>query len=235
MAEEIINKEGKLVDIGVVPSYPNTNLGYTHIGNKETSYEGVKLYDFLGHTEKPDYYTAEKYIQSGEYLWHANYYMWTPSKFLEAYAGLAPEMHQHLKAIADAVGTSDENKVIKKEYSQIEKVAFDYAITEKISKNKVIIIKAEFYWSDVGMWHTVKQLQEENSEDNVTKGEHVNIDSKNCLIYSTTKNKLIGTLGLEDMIIVDTDDALLVVKKSRDSEVKKIVEQIKEKGREDLL
>lgn len=234
VAEEIIKEKGQLVDIGVVPLFPNTNLGYTHIGKNATRHEGITLYDFLGHTEKPKYETAKKYIESKEYLWHASYYMWTPAKILEAFASLAPDIHKHLKAIADAWETGKQKKVLEEEYSQIEKISFDYAIMEKIPHDQVLIIKADFFWSDIGMWGSVKKLQEENAEDNVVKGEHVIIDSEDCLIYGK-KDKMIATLGLKDIVIIDTDDALLVADKSRDFEIKKIIEKLTEEGREDLL
>lgn len=234
VAEEIIREQGKLVDIGVVPAFPNTNLGYTRIGKKKTNHEGITLYDFLGHTEKPDLKTAKKYLESGEYLWHASYFMWTPRKFLEAFSELAPQMFRHLKAIAKAIGTANEQAIIKREFSQIERVSFDYAVMEKIAKDQVLIIKADFFWSDIGMWQAVKKLQEENKEDNVVKGDHLSIDCEDCLIYGR-KKKMIATLGLKDVVIIDTDDALLVADKSRDFEIKKIIEKLKEEGREDLL
>ena len=126
------------------------------------------------------------------------------------------------------------NKVLEEEFSQIEKISFDYAIMEKIPHDQVLIIKADFFWSDIGMWGAVKKLQEENPEDNVVKGDHVSIDSEDCLIYGKNK-KMIATLGLKDVVIVDTDDALLVADKSRDFEIKKIIEKLEEEGREDLL
>lgn len=234
VAEKIILSEGKMVDIGVVPTFPNTNLGYTHVGTTVETVDGIPVRAFLGHTEKPPLEVAKKYFQDGSYLWHASYYMWTPKKFLEAFQTYAPGMYEDLMTIHQALGTEDEQRVIQEVFSHIERISFDYAITEKMNPDDVRILPAQFHWSDVGAWTVVKHEQEENPEDNVTKGENISIDTENCLMY-TREGKTIATIGLKNMVIVDTEDALLICPMDRDQEVKKIVELLKEKGRDDLL
>ncbi len=230
VADKTIRETGKMLDIGVVPTFPNTNLGYTHVGEKIAEEDGVEIWTFQGHTEKPPYDVAEKYIESGEYLWHASYYMWTPRKFLEAFKNYQPEMSMRLSAIAESADKSEREK----HFCALEKISFDYAITENMDPSDVLIIPAPFVWSDVGQWRVVKEHQEENPGDNVTKGNTVSIDTEDCLIYSK-KDKVIATVGLKGMIIVDTDDALLICPKNRDQDVKKIVELLKERGEEHYL
>lgn len=230
VADKTIRETGKMLDIGVVPTFPNTNLGYTHVGERIAEEDGVEIWSFLGHTEKPPAEVAQRYIDLGEYLWHASYYMWTPRKFLEAFQTYQPEMSAHLSAIAE---TSDKN-TREQHFCAMERISFDYAITERMSPSDVLIIPAPFVWSDVGQWRVVKEHQEENSEDNVTKGDTVSIDTEDCLIYSK-KDKVVATVGLKGMIIVDTDDALLICPKDRDQDVKKIVELLKERGEEHYL
>lgn len=233
VSDELIRETGCLLDIGVVPTWPNTNLGYTHIGARKYERNGISIHAFRGHTEKPPLEEAESFIGSGEYLWHANYYMWTPRKFLEAYEAYAPATHATLKQIqqlwkqGDRIGT-------KREYSKLEKISIDYAITEKIDPDRVLIIRAPFDWSDVGLWSVLKKLRQENPEDNVVSGaDHVSIDTENCLVYGT-KARLVATVGVRDLIIIDTGDALLVCQSSRDQDIKNVVEELKRRDRKDL-
>lgn len=234
VADELIREQGCLVDIGVTPTWPNTNLGYTHIGEKADERNGVSIFAFLGHTEKPPAAEATVFVDSGEYLWHANYYMWTPRKFLEAYERHAPKTHATLRIIQEHWKKGD-TEGIAREYATLEKISIDFAITEKLEPATVKIIKAPFSWSDVGSWSTVKQLEEENPKDNVAKGSHhVSIDTENCLIYGLA-DKVVATIGVKDIAIVDTGDALLVCDIARDQEIKLIIEELKARGLDRVL
>lgn len=234
VAAALIQETGKLLDIGITPTWANTNLGYTHIGRQMTVRDGISVHAFQGHTEKPSQEIAEQYIASGEYLWHGNYYMWTPRKFLEAYKTHAPQTAAALHEIQQ-LWKSGKRDEIPGVYRTLEKISIDYAITEKLHPDDVLILKAPFAWSDVGLWSELKHLQEENAEANVVHGaNHVSVDTVDTLIYGPEK-KTIATLGVSDLIIVDTDDALLIADKKRDQDVKRIVEKLKEEKREDLL
>ena len=153
---------------------------------------------------------------------------------MEAFEKHAPAMHAQLMKIAEALGTKQETPVVNHIFPQMEKISVDYAIAEKLDQSEVMVIPATFYWSDIGLWQVIKKELQESTADNVTKGDHVSIDTRDCLIYGK-KGKMIGTIGLEDMIIVDTDDALLICPKSRDKDVKKLVELLEEKGQEKYL
>lgn len=230
-AEKVINETGKLLDIAILPTEPNITLGYTKIGEKIKEREDVKFYEFRGHKEKPDFETAKEYIESGEYLWHANYYMWTPKKFLEAYKTYAPEMYKVLMEIeAEIKGDNNQDKIAGL-YSTMERVSIDYAITEKIDPKDVLIIKGGFGWKDIGTWDTLHDnlLLKADENKNLTKGDVINIDTAGSLVYGK-KGKVIATIGVEDLIIVDTEDALLICPKAKAPEVKKIIEELKKKG-----
>lgn len=234
VADQIIRETGKMVDIGVVPTFPNINLGYTKIGKKVREEQGIEFFEFLGHVEKPPLEMARQYVSSGHYLWHANYFMWTPRLFLDAYEQYAPHMYKQLMEIFSSLGSEKELETIERVFPQMEKISVDYAIAEKIDSSQELIIPAKFYWSDVGLWQIIKKEQEESKGSNVSRGEHIALDTKNCLIYGKTK-KIIATIGLEDMIVVDTDDALLVCPQSRDKDVKKVVEMLEERGEKKYL
>lgn len=229
-AEEMIKETGKLLDISVHPTMPTTTLGYTRVGKKEFEKDGVEFFEFLGHVEKPDYKTAQAYLEEGNYLWHANYYMWTPKLFLEAYKKYAPKMYEKLEEIEKALekGKPDD---VEKAYCEMEKISIDYAITEKMDPKELMIIKGAFEWKDIGAWDTLHEnlMTKTDERRNLVKGERLNIDTSGCIIYGGEK-KLIATVGVDDMVIIDTQDALLVCPKSRAQDVKKIVEELKERG-----
>lgn len=230
-AETVIKETGKMLDISIYPTEPNTALGYTKVGKKVIDKNGVEFYEFLGHKEKPGFETAKRYLEEGDYFWHANYYMWTPQKFLEAYQKYAPEMYEILKKIEAEIKGANNQEVIAELYGQMEKISIDYAIAEKMNPKDVLIIKGEFGWRDIGTWDTLYEnlLSRADKRKNVIKANVVTKDTSGTMIYGN-KDKLIATIGVDDMVIVDTDDALLVCPKSRAQDVKKIIEELKEKG-----
>lgn len=223
-AEKLIQETGKMLDIGITPNFPSTALGYTQIGERVSQEDGIEVYEFKGHKEKPDFELAQKFLHQGNYLWHANYYMWTPAKFLQAFKNYAPEDYEHLQKI---VATDDE-QVIAQKFNQLTKVMLDYLITEKMNPADVLILKGDFGWSDVGAWDVIHDAQKKHADErgNVCQANSVDIDSTNCLIYGK-QEKLIATMELDNLAIIDTEDALLICPKSRAQEVKKLIELIK--------
>lgn len=230
-AEKVILETGKLLDISVYPTSPTTTLGYTKIGNLFRQTNGIDFFEFLGHKEKPDLETAKKYLADGSYLWHANYYMWSPEKFLEAYQKYVPEMHAVFMEIKKLMDEGGKEKQIADLYAGIQKISIDYAITEKMDPKEILIIRGDFEWDDIGAWDTLYQnlISKTDENKNLVVGEAVSIDTNNSVIYGC-KGKMIATIGLQDMVIVDTKDALLVCSKSRSQEVKKIIEELKKRG-----
>lgn len=230
VGEQLIKRTGSMVDIGVVASMPSTVMGYTRLGKIYKKINGTEVYHFEKHTEKPNQATAIKYITSGKYLWHGNYYMWTPRKFLEAIEKHSPRMGTALRVIT---GLLKENKSSKigPVYASMEKISFDYAVTEKIDKKQVFIIKGDFGWSDVGAWDMLhNQLRHlGDKKGNVLKGEVIHIDTKNSLLYTYSK-KVLATVGLENIVVIDTEDALLVCPLNRAQEVKKLFPELEKKG-----
>lgn len=193
------NKE-ILVDMAVVPILPSTALGYTKIGKLVKKINGIEVRKFLGHKEKPDEKTARKYIASGKFLWHANYYCSTPVFFL---------------------------KLLKKYSPKITKpISFDYAVAEKIDPKLVLIIKAPFSWSDIGTWDEVwAKTKQKDKVGNVIKGAVVLKDMHDSLVFGYGK-KVIVAAGLSDVCIIDTPDALLVMDKNMAQHSKKIIEML---------
>lgn len=229
VAEEKIKKTKKLVDIGITPESPSTALGYTHIGKKLDKNNGVEVYEFLGHTEKPKHKIAQEYVKSGNYLWHGNFYMWTPRLFLSAFKKYAPEIYGPLKIIAGLLKKGGDEQAIAKTYKKIPKVMIDYALTEKMSPKDILIIRGDFGWSDIGSWDVLhKKLSVSADEQgNLVKGKWMGIDTSQSIVYSCC-DKLVATIGVGDLVVIDTEDVLLVCPKGRSQDVKKMVEMLKE-------
>lgn len=230
-AEKIIKQDGKMIDIAIAPTFPNVNLGYTKIGKLHKEVNGIKFYQFLGHKEKPNLVTAKKFIKSNNYLWHANFFMWTPKLLLEAYKKYAPKIYKPIEKIIPAILKNDQ-KTIVNEFSKTEKTSIDYAVAEKIDPKSVLIIKGEFGWSDIGSWNMLydQLIDRVDHEKNLIKANVISHNSSSCLVYGP-KQKLIAIAGLDDIVVVDTDDALLVCKKNESHLVKKLVDELKEKNK----
>lgn len=229
---DLIRETGKMVDIAIPPNFPSTVLGYTRIGEQYKELDGIEIYHFKGHVEKPTYDKAKRYLSAGDYFWHASYYMWTPRLFLEAYKKYAPELFKPLSKIGELMAAGKKDKIAD-EYSCLPKISIDYAVTEKMKAEDVLIIKGNFGWSDIGAWDVLyDQLSREvDQHGNLVKANYVGVDTSGSLIMGDPE-KLIATIGVDDMVIVDTKDALLVCPQSRSQDVKMIVEKLKKQKEE---
>lgn len=230
IGEKLIKETGKMLDIGITATFPSTVLGYTKIGKKYGEFGGAEVFHFAGHTEKPDYDTAVKYLTDGNYLWHGNYYMWTPRLFLGAMKKYAPDVYAPLEKIKNLL-TAGRQKDIAKIYAGIEKISFDYAVTEKIDKKDVLIIKGDFGWNDIGAWDVLhNQLKgAADKRGNVIKGQVAHHDTDNCLLFGHG-SRVLAVLGMSGAIVVDTEDAVLVCPKERAQEVKELVKKMEGSG-----
>ncbi|KKU27242.1 MAG: Mannose-1-phosphate guanylyltransferase [Candidatus Magasanikbacteria bacterium GW2011_GWA2_46_17] len=216
VGEKLIREYGVMVDIGVPPTAPLTSLGYTRIGKRLKTIDGIAVYQFEGHTEKPNKSVAARYMNAKNYLWHANYYMWTPEKFLNALKRYVPAVYNGLSSISA--------------YKRIKPISFDYAVTEKMDSDDVLILKAPFAWSDVGSWSEVWSVHPaKTKQGNVVHGNVYALNSRDNMILSSGK-RLVAVTNVHNMIIVDTNDALLVCPQSYAQEVKKIVDYLEKRG-----
>lgn len=222
-AGKIVQETGKLVDIGITPTFPNTALGYTRIGQRLEAREGIDVFAFTGHTEKPSAGLAEVYLKDRSYLWHANYYTWTPALFLAAIERHAPDLYAGLKALKNGTG-----------YADLPKISFDYAVMEKLPHEDVRIIRGDFGWSDVGSWDTLYDRLAHEEGGNVVKGNAVLVDARGSLVY-VPPGKVAAVIGLSDVVVVDTGDALLVCRRKHAQRVKDAVAKLRTSGLESFL
>lgn len=234
-AYEFVIDSSKIVSIDVRPTYPNIHVGYIQVGKMIKKLNNLAIFEYVRHIEKPDLATAKRFTQGWEYLWHAGYKVWRAQKMLSLFKKFTPKTYTKLMQIQDAWGSDSQEEVIRKIYPNFDKVSIDFAIFEKIDSGDIVVLSADLGWSDIGAWNILKDELSENSKDNVIQGEVYDIESNDCLIYANAKDKIVATIGLEGLVVVDTDDALLVSKKDRIAEVKKIVEKLKEAKKDKYL
>lgn len=215
-----------LITIGINPTFPATGYGYIHF--KKTGKEAERVIKFV---EKPNLETAEKYVASGEYVWNSGIFVWKASVILNKFKEFLPDVYADLLKIANGFGTADEEKILNEVYPSIRSVSIDYGIMEKSSD--IEVVPGEFGWNDVGSWDMLGVLHQSDSDGNIKVGNTLAIDTKDSIIYSS--GKLVATVGVDDVIIVETPDAIMVCSKDRAQDVKKIVDELKISGREELL
>ena len=220
-------KTDYLITIGIKPTFPATGYGY--IKSSDQKIAGyAKAEDFV---EKPDVRTAKEYLQDGSFLWNSGMFVWRASTILKHFEALLPDVYACLQKIELAMNTPDEKKVLEEVYPTIPKISIDYGIMER--STDVLVLEGNFGWNDVGSWDALQSLYDEDENGNIIYGEQIHIDTKNCISYA--KNKLIAAIGVEDLIIVETDDAVLVCHKDKAQDVKKIVEGLGEQGKTEYL
>lgn len=230
-------EENGLIAVGIRPQYPHSGLGHLKKGDKVAMSNGRYVFKLDKFVEKPPIEIAKKYTESGEYFWNANHYVWRADKFLEEVKTHASKLHLGMQKISENFGSQHEQKTIEEEYKKFEKISVDYAISEK-SKDFYMII-ADYSWTDIGDWNEVWKNLPKDSSGNVIissgdkGGEVINIDTTDALIHSD--GRLIAAIDVDNLIIIDTKEALLICSKSHAQSVKKIVEKLKEEGRKELL
>jgi len=236
VGDDLIQKTGKLLDIAIAPTFTSTIVGYTKIGelHQETA-DGIKVYNFAGHVEKPDYETAKSFLEEGSYLWHANYYMWTPALMMQALDKYTPAIGRALREI-QVLLKSGEREGITEVFEAMPAISIDYAMTEKMATSDMLIIKGEFGWNDVGAWDTIHDQfkPEVDGDQNVTRGRVVTVDAQNNLLYAHSE-RMIAAVGVSELVVVDAGDAILVCPKKDSQRIKELVAEIKKLGYKDIL
>lgn len=225
-AVEAAKNTNKLITIGITPTYPATGYGYIQHENTQKTVKKV-----LRFVEKPDYETAEKYLKSSDFVWNSGMFVWRTSTILDKFRIYLPEVYTCLEQIGNAFGAENELKQIADIYPMIPSVSIDYGIMEKC--DDILVIPSEFGWSDVGSLDAFNVFHREDENGNISVGEVVSLDTANTTLYSC--GRLVAAIGVEDLVIVETPDAVLVCRKDRAQDVKKIVDELKRKGRKDLL
>ncbi len=219
-----------IVTMGIVPTFPSTGYGYIKKGSKlEFDTDIYKVERFV---EKPDLETAQSYLDDGGYLWNSGMFVFRTSTILDSFKRYMPDMYEAISPLEAVIDTDEEMKLLPEIYPKLEKISFDYGIMEH--ESRVVVIPGDFGWSDVGTWESLEDIRPADEDGNIVSGQHVGIDTKNCVIYGDGK-QLIATIGLSNVVIVSTKDALLVCPQDRVQDIRDLVDKIeKEKGEEYL-
>ncbi len=225
-AAEIADR-GHLVTLGIEPRCPETGYGYIRRGALVDTLGPQRVYRVAQFLEKPDLATATRFVESGEYYWNSGIFAWHLPVLGEELATHLPALHRQLDEIGDALATPQFDETLRRVWKEVATETIDVGVMEK--SRRVTVLPIDVGWSDVGSWATLLDLLPGNNEANVVVGEHIGVDTASSLVYSS--HRLIATVGLNDMIIVDTDDAVLVCPKDRAQEVKRLVDALRENNK----
>ncbi|MBY5947418.1 mannose-1-phosphate guanylyltransferase/mannose-6-phosphate isomerase [Photobacterium rosenbergii] len=221
-------KLDNLITFGVVPTHPETGYGYIKQG-EALSPHAFRVDSFV---EKPDIETAQCYLQSGDYHWNSGMFIFKASVFLEEVSKNTPEILESCKiALANSSTDLDFTRVDSHAFGSCPDDSIDYAVMEKTSN--AVVVPMDANWSDVGSWSALWDVNDKDNNGNVTKGDILTVDTSNCLIYS--QNKLVSTVGVDNLVVVETKDAVLVTHKDKVQDVKNVVTLLKNSERSEYL
>jgi mannose-1-phosphate guanylyltransferase len=228
-AAKVAAHSGELVTIGLPPRYPATGFGYIEAG-EAVQVDGARALRVLRFTEKPPEETARRYLASGRHFWNLNMFCWRCRAFLEELRVHGPEHHAGLLEVMAARRAGDEAAAARA-YEALPAEAVDYTVMEKT--HRLLLVPAGFDWIDVGSWSELADLLQGDENGNVVEGSAILLDTRDAFI--SAPDKLVAVIGMEGVVVVETDDALLVCPKSRAQDVKKVVEALGRDGRTDYL
>ena len=224
-----------IIFIAHKPRYESTNLGYIHIGKKMHTMKKISLFSFEGFKYRPDEATAKKFFKSNTYAWNLGYFVTTPTFIYHSFKRFAPNIYENTQRILAHMGKNDYESVLKKEYKKVESINFDNAILENLDKRDALVMVEDIGWSDIGAWEALKEALERYPYENIIRGkvylEHV----RDSLIYNYDDKKLIVGIDLDEHIIVNTQDVVLIAKKTSVSKIKTLVENFEGTEHEDLI
>lgn len=222
--------DDNLVTLGIRPSSASTGFGYIEHGPGMGTSGDFHVHQVKRFTEKPQLAEAEKMIASGRYSWNSGMFIFRAGRMLEEFERQMPEFYGRLKEIKNTLGTPSYQSVLGNHWPRIAKQTIDYGVME--GAKKVVVIPVEIGWTDVGSWGSLFEFLTANASGNVLVGDHLDVKTQRTLVFG--KKRLVATLGVQDLIIVDTEDALLVCSREHEQEVKLIVEKLQETGQDHL-
>ncbi len=229
-ANKLVQKD-KIVFIGQKPRFASENLGWIETGKVKKTINNVSFHSFIGFKYRPNKKLANQYYSQSKYCWNLGYFISTPKFIKQLFKQFSPKIYQLTEKIL-----KDKNfeSAFEKYYSQMPEISFDSAILERLDKRSAYVVNADIGWSDVGAWEALKEALEEKREDNITKGRVLLEDSVDNLVYNYENKKLIVGIDLDDLLVVNTDDVLMVAKKSSVSKIKKLVKSFQGTENENL-
>ena len=220
-----------LITFGIPPTYPSTGYGYIHYaGASRVEAGSERFFRVLKFKEKPGLKQAQRFLARGGHYWNSGMFLWRPSVFRRMLESSAPDFFLHWERILEAL-TAGGKASLEPVFKEIPALSIDYALMEKAKS--VLVSEGDFGWSDVGAWSSLREIWPQDGAGNVAKGESLFLDSRDCLVYNP--GRLTAVLGLKDVVVVETEDALLVCHKDHDQNVKAVIETLARKGRTEYL
>lgn len=226
----LVAQDGYLVTLGIEPTSPATGYGYIQRGESIGVYHGLNAYLALRFKEKPDETQASEMLASGDHAWNSGMFVWQVNQIMEEFARQMPELSTSLKKISQAWDTQDREIVLDQEWSAIKTETIDYGIME--GARRVAVIPAEgLKWSDVGSWDTLFDVLTPDQAGNIVLGgQYIGLGTSDSLVYNNQEDRLVVTIGIENLIVVDTGDVLLVCRKEEAQMVRQVVNQLRVAG-----
>jgi mannose-1-phosphate guanylyltransferase len=225
------NRGDPLVTVGIPPTGPETGYGYIEQGALASTFGDDRIYRVRSIREKPPREEAERYLAQGGFSWNSGMFVWKASTIMRAIERHIPDLHRGLIQIRQAIGTDREEEVVAEIYAGLKPISIDYGVMEKAEE--VLVIPGSFGWSDLGSWDALWEVSEKDAQGNAVRGEFIGVDAADSLIHSP--GKLVALVGVRDLLVVETEDALLVCRRGRSQEVRTVVEEIEKRGRKEYL
>ncbi|MEA1964480.1 MAG: mannose-1-phosphate guanylyltransferase [Candidatus Aerophobetes bacterium] len=217
-------EKGFLVTIGIKPTRVETGYGYLQIGKEIRKLNDFSLFKVDRFTEKPSYKKAKEFFEQGNFLWNAGIFAWKPSIILKEIKRFLPDLYRGLNKIEKALKMNKEKEIIKKAYSSFPKISIDYGIMEKSSS--VVAVPADcFFWDDIGNWQSLERILSKDKEGNIERGLIKGSKNNNCTLINR-EDKILGAIGLSNLIIINTKNGILVVNKGETQKVKDLVDEL---------
>ena len=235
VAAHDVAQDDYLVTLGIHPTYPATGYGYIQQGEKIGTYDGFEVFKALRFREKPDRETAEQMLASADHAWNSGMFMWRVDRVMAEFERQMPELFAALTEIAVAWDTSEQDVTLGRIWPQIKPETIDYGIME--NAQQVAVIPAEgLGWNDLGSWESFFDMLPTNEDGNIVHCEHhINLDTRDSMVYADCDDRLIVTIGVKDLVIVDTGDVLMVCAKDHAQDVREAIKHLKEKDQTEYL
>lgn len=229
-AISVAEQDNTLVTIGITPTYAETGYGYINF-SRDTQENRMCVYKVNRFVEKPDIDTAKKYLASGDYLWNSGMFVWKVSSIMNDFARFLPETYEGLERIEESVGQDNFEQVLRTEFEKFKSESIDFGIMEK--SDSIYVVSGSFGWDDVGSWLALERINTTNEYGSYVKGDVITINTKRSIVSGG--KRLIAMVGVEDMIVVDTDDTILICAKDSAQDIKKVIENLKICNRTELI
>lgn len=229
-----VAETGYLVTLGIAPTYPSTAYGYIQQGLPLDGKFNYPVYDVLRFKEKPDETTAQQLIRSGDHSWNSGMFIWKTGRILDEFSRQMPDLSKALGQISSA-GSAERDSVVASLWPDLKVETIDYGVMEN-AKQVAVLPASGLGWSDVGSWDSLFEVLLPDMNGNIAvNSQHLALETHNTLVYGYGNERLIVTIGMDDMVIVDTDDVILVCKSDQSQRVRDVVEHLKKHRQERYL